>query len=54
MKTADVKYRPASKRKLQRPHGHSRFTVAQIDAGWARVRELMRKETRLHAQTPAN
>lgn len=54
MKTSDAKHRPAAKRKLQRPHGRSRFTVAEIDAGWAKVRELMRKETALHAPFPAN
>jgi hypothetical protein len=54
VKTTTVKSRPAPKRKLQRPHGRSRFTVAEIDAGWAKVRELMRKETALHASASAN
>ncbi len=51
MRTSVVKSRPAAKRKLLRPHGRSRFTVAEIDAGWAKVWELMRKETALHAPT---
>ena len=51
MKTTVVKKRPAVKRKLLRPSGRSRFTIAEIDAGWAKVRELMRKETAQHAAT---
>lgn len=44
MKTTIVKKRPAAKRKFVRPYGRSRFTIAEIDAGWAKVREIMRKE----------
>ena len=54
MKTTVVKHRPAARRKFVRPHGRSRFTIAEIDAGWAKVRELMRKETAQHAPTPTH
>jgi len=54
MKTVVVKRRPAARRKFARPHGRSRFTIAEIDAGWAKVRELMRKETAQHAATTAH
>lgn len=44
MKTTVVKKRPAARRKLLRPYGRSRFTIAEIDAGWAKVRKIMQKE----------
>ncbi len=54
MRASVAKHRSVAKWKLKRPHGRSRFTVAEIDAGWAKVRELMRRETALHASAPAN
>lgn len=49
VKANTTKSRPVPKRKLLRPHGQPRFSIAEIDAGWAKVRELMRKESAHHA-----
>ena len=53
MKTSVAKRRPIPRIEYARPRGKSRFTIAEIDAGWAKVRELMRKETAQHAATKA-